>query len=113
VTSARTVGVLGGQVDLSKVEAVIHFRYLSLLERERLRDLRRNGLSIREIAAEMDRSPSTVSRELRRNTFSTKGYLPHAAHRASVARRQRPRQAKVLAHPPLCEYVQTSHGGCL
>jgi IS30 family transposase len=107
VTSARTVGVLGGQVDLSRVEAVIHPRYLSLLERERLRDLRREGLSIRAIGREMGRQPSTISRELSRNTFSTKGYLPHAAHRASVARRQRAREPKVLAHQPLGQYVQT------
>jgi RNase adaptor protein for sRNA GlmZ degradation len=51
--------------------------------------LRRGGLSIRAIAAAMDRSPSTVSRELNRNTLSTRGYVPHAAHRAPVARRRR------------------------
>ncbi len=67
VTSSRTVGVLGGQVDLTAVEAVIHPRYLSLVEREHLRDLRRSGLSIRAIGLGMGRSPSTVSRELRRN----------------------------------------------
>ena len=50
--------------------------------------------------------PSTVSRELSRNTLSAMGNLPHAAHRASVVRRQRPRQGKVLAHPPIGEYVQ-------
>ena len=49
---------------------------------------------------------STVSREPSRSTPSTTGFLPHAAHRASVARRHRPRQAEVLAHPPLGEYVQ-------
>ena len=107
VTSARTAGVLGEQVDLKAVETVIHPRYLSLVEREHLRDLRRSGLSVRASAAAMGRSPSTVSRELHRNTLSARGYLPHAAHRASVARRQRPRQAKVLAHPPLGEYVES------
>ena len=66
VTSARTAGVLGGQVDLKKVEALIHPRYLSLLEREGLRDLLRGGLSIRAIGREMGRDPSTISRELSR-----------------------------------------------
>jgi IS30 family transposase len=63
---------------------VIHPRYLSLLEREHLRDLHRAGMSIRKIAAQLQRSPSTVSRELRRNTVSSRGYLPHTAHRLSV-----------------------------
>ncbi|MFX6728753.1 helix-turn-helix domain-containing protein, partial [Acinetobacter baumannii] len=45
-------------------------RYLSLLERERLKDLQQDGLSIRQIAIAMGRAPSTISRELRRNTVS-------------------------------------------
>lgn len=53
----------------------------------------------------MGRSPSTISRELRRNTTS-RGYMPHTAHRMSVARRARPRQAKLVADPTLREYVQ-------
>ncbi|MHA3020637.1 hypothetical protein ACXPWS_10240 [Mycobacterium sp. BMJ-28] len=47
------------------------------------------------MAAELQRSPSTVSREIRRNTISTRGYLPHTAHRLSVARRARPREVKL------------------
>src|SRR6266849_3924288 len=42
-------------------------RYLSEEERVRMADLRRDGLAVRAIAAELERSPSTVSRELRRN----------------------------------------------
>lgn len=42
-------------------------RYLSLLERERIAALRRMGLGVRAIARELGRSPSTVSRELKRN----------------------------------------------
>lgn len=106
VTTARKVNVLGGQLDLDRVEKVIHPRYLSLLERERLHDLRRSGASMRQIAAELGRAPSTVSRELRRNAGSSSGYLPHAAHRASVGRRLRPRQPKLLANPELQTYVQ-------
>jgi transposase len=43
-------------------------RYLSLLERRRIATLRRDGLSVRQIAEQLGRSPSTISRELRRNT---------------------------------------------
>ncbi|WP_373429913.1 helix-turn-helix domain-containing protein [Streptomyces sp. V1I1] len=46
-------------------------RYLSLLERQRIASLRERGLTIREIAARLGRAPSTVSRELRRNSRPT------------------------------------------
>ena len=102
----RRTRAIGGSVDLDVVEKVIHPRYLGLLERERLQDLHRSGMSIRQIAAEMDRAPSTISRELRRNTVSTRGYLPHTAHRMSVKRRERPRPSKLLANEHLRRYVQ-------
>jgi IS30 family transposase len=44
-------------------------RYLSLLERQRIATLRRDGLGVREIARLLGRAPSTVSRELQRNTL--------------------------------------------
>ena len=80
VTPPRNARAIGGRVDLNQVEKVINARYLSLLEREQIQDLHRSGLSIRKLAVEMNRSPSTVSRELRRNTVSVRGYLPHTAH---------------------------------
>ncbi|MGW8538643.1 helix-turn-helix domain-containing protein [Rhodococcus qingshengii] len=92
---------------LNVVEKIIHPRYLSLLEREQLQDLRRAGLSIRAIASEMRRAPSTISRELKRNTVSVRGYMPHAAHRLSVKHRARPRQAKQVAD---AELVPMSRG---
>ena len=110
VKPARTGRTIGGRVDLDQVEKIIDVRYLSLLEREQLQDLRRAGLSVRKIATELRRSPSTISRELRRNTVSTRGYLPHTAHRLSVQRRGRPRQPKILASTELREFVQTRLG---
>lgn len=102
---ARTRAI-GGGVDLHRVEMVIHPRYLSLVEREQLQDLRNAGMSIRRIAGEMRRAPSTISRELRRNTVSRRGYMPHTAHRLSVGRRARPREPKLLADSELRTYVQ-------
>lgn len=102
----RRSRAVGGSVDLNVVEKVIHPRYLSLVEREELQDLRRSGLSVRKIAAEMQRSPSTISRELRRNMISTRGYMPHTAHRLSVKRRSRQRSAKLIANTDLRSYVQ-------
>lgn len=102
----RRTRAIGGSVDLNVVERIIHPRYLSLVEREQLQDLRRSGLSMRQIAAEMGRSASTISRELKRNTASTRGYMPHTAHRMSVHRRARARQPKLVANDQLRSYVQ-------
>jgi len=69
---ARTTGFRwraerGGVAPLRMPEADRHSRYLSIIERERLAVLRREGLSMREISRRLDRSPSTISRELSRN----------------------------------------------
>lgn len=53
VKSPRTAWVQGERVPIARVEQVINARYLSLLERERLKDLMMTGLSIRKIAATM------------------------------------------------------------
>jgi hypothetical protein len=42
-------------------------RYLSFAEREEIGLLSAQGIGVREIARQIERSPSTVSRELRRN----------------------------------------------
>jgi IS30 family transposase len=49
---------------------------LSLDERIKLAQLHCEGFSIREIASDLDRSPSTVARELKRNTGQQVGYRP-------------------------------------
>lgn len=102
----RRSRAIGGTVDLNVVEKIIHPRYLSVVDREHLHDLHRSGLSIRAIALIMKRSPSTVSRELHRNTISDRGYLPHTAHRLSVRRRSRPRTPKIMANDELRAYVR-------
>lgn len=106
MTEERRIWTIGGSVDLNKVEKVIDARYLSLVEREQIKDLARAGMTIRRIAADLGRSPSTISRELRRNTVSTHGYMPHTAHRLSVQRRARERQPKLVANVELRQYVQ-------
>jgi IS30 family transposase len=53
-----------------------HPRYLSLEERMAIADLRREKKGVREIAAEIGRSPATVSRELRRNADPAGRYQP-------------------------------------
>src|SRR5437763_16313002 len=52
---------------ITKQKTEISDRYLSEDERGVISDLRRQKWTVRAIAAELGRSPSTVSRELRRN----------------------------------------------
>src|SRR6266550_4955649 len=67
-------------------------RYLSEDERIRIADLRRAGAGVRAIAEQTGRSPSTISRELRRNRDPGTGqYRPFTAHKLAVRRRARPR----------------------
>lgn len=66
------------------------YRQLSLEERYTIARLREAGQTIREIAAALDRSPSTISRELARNgSYSKQEYQPVHAEEKAWARRWR------------------------
>lgn len=56
-------------------------------ERIEIAFLQREGCSIRQIAAALDRSASTISREVKRNGSRQKGYQPGYADQQSRARR--------------------------
>ncbi len=82
-------------------------RYLSEQERVRIADLRQAGHGVRAIAEQTGRSPSTISRELRRNRDPGSGqYRPFTAHKLAVRRRARPRPGKIAADPVLRQFVQ-------
>jgi len=89
-------------------------RYLSFVEREEIALLRVQGVGVRSIARQIGRSPSTVSRELRRNAATRGGKLEY---RASVAQwkadlvAQRPKTAKLVDNPRLRDYVQDRLSG--
>lgn len=61
------------------------YRQLTLEERCSIARLREAGQSIRQIAAALDREPSTVSRELKRNGAKV-GYRPAYAQAQAAAR---------------------------
>ena len=101
------------RVERERVErASISSRYLSEEERIRIADLRREKRSIRSIAAELGRSPSTVSREIRRNCNtnvrpSHPGYYrPFAAHKRTESRRPRPKPRRIETCSELREFIQ-------
>jgi transposase, IS30 family len=63
------------------------YRQLSLEERCSIARLREDGQSLAQIAAALDRSASSISRELKRNCGSTVGYKPTYAQEQAKARR--------------------------
>ncbi len=89
-------------------------RYLSFAEREEIGLLWAQRVGVREIARRIRRSPSSVSRELRRNAATRGGKLEY---RASVAQwkaelvARRPKQAKLVTNPRLQHYVQDRLAG--
>jgi transposase, IS30 family len=82
-----------------------HPRYLSLAERTLIADLRREHKPVRQIAAAIGRSPSTVSRELGRNLDDCGRYLPHTADGLAAERTARPRRRRLLADAELYAVV--------
>src|SRR4051794_30197321 len=89
-------------------------RYLSFAEREEIAILKAQGVGVRETARRLGRSPSTISRELRRNAATRNGKIEY---RASVAQwkaelvARRPKTAKLVANLRLREYVQQRLAG--
>jgi IS30 family transposase len=63
------------------------YEQLTLDQRVEIARLQANGCSVRQIAAALDRSPSTISRELRRNEGKSVGYKPSYAQERTRARR--------------------------
>ncbi|MCC2321366.1 helix-turn-helix domain-containing protein [Cellulomonas xiejunii] len=57
------------------------------------------------IAPELGRAPSTISREMRRNVSSSRGYRPFEAHRQATRRRAKPRCRRLEMNLPLRELV--------
>jgi transposase, IS30 family len=81
-------------------------RCLCFHEREEIAVGRAAGDSIRVIARRLGRSPSTVSRELRRNADRCGAYRASAAHARAYDRASRPKPAKLATNLALRERVQ-------
>ena len=91
-------------------------RYLSFAEREEIALLRAQTLGVREIARRVGRSPSTISRELRRNVGTRSGSLTYRASTAqwhADRRARRPKPAKLAVAPQLRRYVQDRLSGAV
>jgi IS30 family transposase len=73
-------------------------RCLTLTEREEIALGRARGDSVRKVAELIGRSPSTVSRELRRNSDGLGRYRATSAHALAYDRASRPKPAKLLTN---------------
>ncbi len=81
-------------------------RHLSEDERIEIADLVQAGEGVRAIARRLGRSPSTISRELRRNAHPHDSvYRPRRAHQIARSRRPRPKERKIRPGTALYDYV--------
>jgi IS30 family transposase len=89
-------------------------RYLSVKEREEIAILKAKGCGVRQIARQLMRSPSTISRELRRNAATrpnASGYRAVNAQWHADRRARRPKAAKLAQNDMLRDYVQDRLAG--
>ena len=93
---SRTYGAITGPAH------PVSARYLSEAERISIADGLIRGSSIRAIAGELGRAPSTVSREIRQNRDAgCVAYHPHRAGHRAARLRVRPRPRKLARNPEL------------
>lgn len=80
--------------------------YYQLTENERYQiyALKAVGLSQQEIAKQLNRNPSTISRELKRN-IGLRGYRPKQAQESSDDRRKTAYKARKLT-PNICQDIE-------
>ena len=94
--------------------APVSGRYLSFEEREEIAVLLAGDCGVREIARQLGRAPSTISRELQRNAAVRTGrpqYRASTAQTHADRRARRPKPAKLAVNPELRRYVQDRLAG--
>src|SRR5450759_1322635 len=107
----RTITIRTGEIRtypaITRLAHPVSARFLSEPERIAIADGLIRGGSIRVIAAELGRAPSTVSREIRRNRDTrTEVYHPFRAQRRAAGRRVRPKLGKLVCNAELRAFVQ-------
>ena len=82
-----------------------HYTHFSTEEQELSRVLKAQGFSIRAIARMLNRSPSSVSREFKRNSYSNGTYAAHHADKLYRKRRKNCGRKPKLKGGAAREYV--------
>jgi IS30 family transposase len=88
------------------VVAMSHYKHLTIEEREKLYLMRNQGASLRKIAAALNRSPSTISREIGRNKKSHRPYSPSAAQNRYMNRRKHCGKKPILSDATVREKIR-------
>jgi len=104
-TSSSIHGLLSRTGGIRPRERKRASRALSLAEREEISRGLVSGLSIRAIAVQLDRAPSTVSREVERNG-GVQSYRAASADKNAWDRSERPKVCKLVQNRPLCRKVE-------
>ena len=107
-TGIRWFGEAGGVPPLDVADP--SGRFLSISEREEIAVVR-GHVSSREIARRLHRAPSTIVRELRRNTARDGQYRALLAQKHADHRSARPKPSKLAGNEQLSVYVQERLGG--
>lgn len=95
-----------GQSKYKELIFMSHYTHLTIEEREQSRCLLEKGLSIRSIARILGRSPSTLSREFNRNSYSKGSYAAHHAQKLYDKRRKNCGKNHILSSSKLVyDYV--------
>ena len=104
-TSSTIHGLLAVTGGIRPAERKRSPRCLSLAEREEISRGMVAGLSMRSIADCLGRSPSTISREIRRNGGELH-YRAAKAEQGAWDRAVRPKPCKLVLNRPLCRLVE-------
>ena len=87
-------------------QAMSHYKHLNIEERESIYLLHEMGKSIRYIATQLQRSPSTISRELRRGHDKKHSYRPSTAQARYRKRRKNSGRKRILSDAAKRERVR-------
>ena len=98
---SRILSITGGIRPPSRIRSKAA---LSLAEREEISRGLASQYSLRTIAAQLGRAPSTISREVNRNG-GLKHYRANQADKASWDRAHRPKRCKLAGNKPLCRVI--------
>lgn len=81
------------------------YTHFNIDEREKARCLLEQGFSIRKIARVLSRSPSSISREFKRNRYKNGSYAAHHAQKLYEKRKKRCGKSPLLLNAPIRAYV--------
>jgi IS30 family transposase len=82
-----------------------HYTHLTIEEREKAMVLKEKGLSIRAIARILNRTPSTISREFKRNSYANGKYSANRAQKEYKLRQRDCGPKPKILNPYIREYV--------